>query len=92
MEKTATTKSKAAKKPASAVAASNDNIAVSEKPKRKPAARKSATPISAEMRERMIADAAYYKAENRGFGNGGDHVDDWFKAEAEIDAMINNKS
>ncbi|MEQ1440345.1 DUF2934 domain-containing protein [Fontimonas sp. SYSU GA230001] len=37
-----------------------------------------------ELRERMIAEAAYYRALNRGF-NGGDPNDDWFAAEREID-------
>jgi len=31
----------------------------------------------------MIATAAYYRAEKRGF-NGGNPVDDWLMAEAEI--------
>jgi hypothetical protein len=35
----------------------------------------------------MIAEAAYFKAERRGF-NGGDAVRDWCEAEAEIDARL----
>ena len=35
----------------------------------------------------MIAEAAYFKAERRGF-NGGDAVRDWCEAEAEIDAQL----
>lgn len=35
-------------------------------------------------REAMIAEAAYYIAEKRGFASG-DHVRDWLDAEAEID-------
>jgi len=38
-------------------------------------------------RESMIAEAAYYLAERRGF-DGGDPVADWLEAEAEIDAII----
>jgi len=38
-------------------------------------------------REGMIAEAAYYLAERRGF-EGGDPVADWLEAEAEIDAII----
>lgn len=34
-------------------------------------------------RYRMIATAAYYRAEHRGF-TGGDPVEDWLAAEAEI--------
>jgi ElaB/YqjD/DUF883 family membrane-anchored ribosome-binding protein len=35
----------------------------------------------------MIAEAAYYRAELRGF-DGGDPVADWLEAEAEIEAMV----
>lgn len=35
-------------------------------------------------REHMIAEAAYFIAEKRGF-NGGDHIQDWLAAEAQID-------
>jgi hypothetical protein len=38
-------------------------------------------------RHRMIAEAAYYRAERRGF-NGGDAVRDWCEAEAEVDARL----
>jgi prefoldin subunit 5 len=34
----------------------------------------------------MIAEAAYFRAEHRGF-QGGDPLDDWLQAEAEIDRM-----
>lgn len=37
-------------------------------------------------REQMIAEAAYFRAERRGFG--GDTVRDWCEAEAEIDARL----
>ena len=40
-----------------------------------------------EDRQRMISTAAYYRAERRGF-NGGDEVQDWLEAEAEIDAIL----
>ncbi|MCP5424549.1 MAG: DUF2934 domain-containing protein [Gammaproteobacteria bacterium] len=39
---------------------------------------------SLEQRERMIAEAAYYLAEARGF-QGGSPVQDWLDAEATID-------
>jgi hypothetical protein len=42
---------------------------------------------AAERRQRMIRDAAYYRAERRGFA-GGDAVRDWLEAEAEIDRML----
>jgi choline dehydrogenase-like flavoprotein len=41
-------------------------------------------------RESMIAEAAYYRAERRGF-DGGDPVSDWLEAEAEIDAILEGR-
>lgn len=35
-------------------------------------------------RQQMIAIAAYYRAEKRGFSNG-DEMQDWLEAEAELD-------
>lgn len=43
--------------------------------------------VSPEERYRMIAEAAYYRAEKRGFG-GGDMAEDWREAEAEIDSIL----
>ena len=43
--------------------------------------------ISAAERSRMIAEAAYYRAQNRGF-ESGDPVGDWLAAECEIDAWL----
>lgn len=40
-----------------------------------------------EQREHMIAEAAYYRALNRGF-DGGDPNDDWYAAEREIDGRL----
>lgn len=45
--------------------------------------------IGQEARRRMIEESAYYRFERRASGNGGDHVEDWLQAEAEIDAMLN---
>lgn len=39
-------------------------------------------------RQRFIAEAAYFKAERRGFAEGGE-LGDWIEAEAEIDALLN---
>ena len=39
--------------------------------------------VSGEQRQSMIAEAAYYRAERRGF-QGGDPVVDWLAAEREI--------
>jgi len=44
-------------------------------------------PLTAEARWRMIAEAAYFKAQRRGF-TGGDAQRDWAEAEAEIDAWL----
>ncbi len=43
--------------------------------------------ISAEERWRMVATAAYHKAEKRGFAPGHE-VEDWLAAEKEIDAVL----
>jgi len=41
-------------------------------------------------REEMIAVAAYFCAEHRGFV-GANLVEDWLAAEAEIDSMLNSR-
>ena len=46
--------------------------------------------IASEQREQMIAVAAYYRAERRGF-QGGDPRQDWLEAEAEIDRILDAK-
>ena len=46
-----------------------------------------APPITPEIRRQIIAEAAYYRASNRGF-NGGDPVEDWLQAEREIDSVL----
>lgn len=43
--------------------------------------------ITGGQRQQMIAEAAYFRAERRGFG-GGDAVRDWCEAEAEVDARL----
>jgi len=45
-------------------------------------------PVSHEERWRMVAEAAYYLAQRRGFV-GGDANADWAAAEAEVDARLN---
>ena len=42
---------------------------------------------SADERHQMIAEAAYYRAERRGFA-GGDLVVDWLAAEAELNERL----
>lgn len=43
--------------------------------------------IDVRRRNQMIAEAAYFRAEQRGF-NGGDPMVDWVEAEAEINARL----
>lgn len=43
--------------------------------------------VTAEQRRQMIAEAAYLRAEQRGF-DGGDPLRDWLEAEAEVDARL----
>jgi len=47
-------------------------------------------PVSHEERWRMVAEAAYYIAQRRGFV-GGDANADWVAAEAEVDARLKEK-
>ena len=63
-------------------------------PTKATAARKSApksaprrAEVSEDMRRGMIAQAAYLRAERRGF-SGGNEVEDWLAAEAEVDALL----
>ena len=45
--------------------------------------------VDPELRDQMIAEAAYFKALNRNFQ--GDYcVEDWLEAETEIDTLIKN--
>ena len=46
-----------------------------------------ASPITPEQRYRMICDAAYFRAERRGF-IGGNSAEDWTAAESEIDSLL----
>jgi len=45
------------------------------------------TAISSQDRRRMIAEAAYFHAERRGF-EGGNPDEDWYQAELEIDRLL----
>ena len=44
-------------------------------------------PINQDDRRRMVAEAAYFRAEHHAF-RSDDINDDWYQAEAEIDAML----
>ena len=68
--------------------------------KRSTAAKTSATPrktatrtkktsgVSPEMRQKMISDAAYYRAEKHGSSGNSDDIAHWLAAEADIDTML----
>lgn len=67
-----------------------------ETPASKPAATAKSTPaksakkntVNPEERYRMIATAAFFRAEQRGFATGHE-TEDWIASEAEIDAILN---
>ncbi len=45
------------------------------------------TPIDQDLRRALIAKAAYYRAENRGFA-AGQEAEDWLAAEREVDTAL----
>lgn len=45
--------------------------------------------ISAQERQMLVAQAAYFRAEKRGFAPGGE-LQDWIEAEAELLRLIGN--
>jgi hypothetical protein len=69
------------------MARSENKVQSGEKNKRKHYA--PAGGVSPEQRHDMIAQAAYFKAQRRGFLDGSTE-EDWFEAESEIDAMLDN--
>jgi len=84
--------------PAKAESASADKPKSPAKP-RAPRAKRAATPkgstvstvieISEDVRRGMIAEAAYLRAERRGFSGGHERErEDWVAAEAEVDALL----
>lgn len=97
--KTTTKKSTAAAKPAAKKTAAAKPAAAkpvaAKAPAKKPAAAAAKKPaakkagISPEQRYKMVAEAAYYHAERRGFA--GDPVQDWIAAEAQIKAQLGEK-
>lgn len=88
----------AATHPSASVAAQESSAAKAATPRkpRAPRPKKSAAAelpipieISEEMRRGMIAEAAYLRAERRGFVGGPDREkEDWLVAEAEVDALL----
>ena len=51
--------------------------------------RKSNSDPAMEERQAMIAEAAYFRAEQRNFAPGFEELD-WFEAEKEIDTLLEN--
>lgn len=91
----------AAKKPAPAKAAVKKPVAA-QAPAKKAAAAAAKRPVAKrataaggklkvtpEQRYSMVAEAAYYRAQQQGFM--GDPVQDWIAAEAEIAALLSGK-
>ena len=63
---------------------------VARRPPRNPRSSATSDPraqLSAEARHALIAEAAYLRAERRGFTPGGE-TEDWLAAEAEVDALL----
>lgn len=56
-------------------------------PKRRSSKRTGQVNLSPELREEMIREAAYYRAEKRGF-QGGDPLADWLSSEEEVNNAL----
>jgi hypothetical protein len=83
--KSGTTAVKSTVKTTAAKPATTKTRPAAARPRRKAVA---VGPVVPENRMRLIAEAAYYKAEKRAFA-GGSELGDWIEAEAEIDALLN---
>jgi len=59
----------------------------SKKAAKRPVVRKTVRTVGGDTRRGMIAEAAYLRAEQRGF-SGEMQLDDWLRAEQEIDARL----
>lgn len=89
-------KKKAAKKKVAKKAAGKTGKKVARKSPKKAAtpakgSRRKGAGVSMEPRHEMIAKAAYYRAEKRGFEDG-DPVVDWLSAEQEVDAILSRSA
>jgi hypothetical protein len=63
----------------------------SSKPNSLPDGSMEAEPVSAGKRQLMIAEAAYYISQHRGFGAGCE-MDDWLLAEKQIDTALSGEA
>lgn len=80
-------KAPAAPKKAKTAAAAKSKPAAAAKAAPAKAAKTSRPPVGADQRRNYVEVAAYYIAERRGF-SGGDALEDWAAAEAEIDRLL----
>ena len=78
-----------AKAPTRAKAATPRSTAAATKRAPKRPAPDVVVTIAPDERQRMIAEAAYYRAERRGF-SGGSEIEDWLAAEAEVDGLLHS--
>ena len=95
-KKAAKTSKKVAKKKVARNAAGKTGKKVARKSPKKAAtpakgSRRKGAGVSMEPRHEMIAKAAYYRAEKRGFEDG-DPVVDWLSAEQEVDAILSRSA
>lgn len=86
-EAAASAKPAAAEKPAVRKATSTKNT-TEKKPEKKQVSK--AVAISDEQRYRMVAEAAYYRAESRQFKS--DPIRDWIEAEKDISILLCGKA
>ncbi len=71
--------------------AMKSNVAKTAVSQRKPVAAQTRNEISHDVRQIMIAEAAYYRSERRGFLKGYEE-EDWLQAECEVDNSLNGPS
>jgi Protein of unknown function (DUF2934) len=74
-------------KPAAKKAGSKAAVAAKSRRSNAKARAEPAPALSAQERERLIAQAAYFRAERRGFAPGGE-LQDWIEAETEVQRLI----
>jgi hypothetical protein len=91
-KKSAAPASKSAPKASEAKPAAKSEAPAKPATTAKPAAAAKPTPATATPAERMkmIAEAAYYLAQKRGFG-GGNELTDWTTAEKQVDALLTKR-
>ncbi len=83
-----TPKAKTASKTAATAKVARAPVTVSKPGTSKPEPQPAAPPaLSAQEREKLIAHAAYFRAEKRGFAPGYE-LQDWAEAEAEVKRLI----